>query len=76
METERVAIVKVTEQRLDAALAQLVDLLGNLEAIIPRGSRVLIKPNFVFRLRIGALRIQSLSKPWCASFQRLRRERY
>ena len=48
MATERVAIVKVIEQRLDEALTQLVGLLGNLEEIVPRGSRVLIKPNFVF----------------------------
>jgi uncharacterized protein (DUF362 family) len=45
---ERVAIVKVVEQRLDEAVAQVVALLCDLDEIVPRGSRVLIKPNFVF----------------------------
>ncbi|MFH1086644.1 MAG: DUF362 domain-containing protein, partial [Chloroflexota bacterium] len=45
---ERVAIVKVMEQRLDEAIARAVSLLGGLERIVPRGSRVLVKPNFVF----------------------------
>jgi len=45
---ERVAIVKVIEQRIDDAVAQLVGLLGDLETIIPSGSRVMVKPNLVF----------------------------
>ena len=45
---ERVAIVKVVEQRIDDAVAQLVGLLGDLEAIVSSGSRVMIKPNLVF----------------------------
>ncbi|MBT4497847.1 MAG: DUF362 domain-containing protein [Gemmatimonadetes bacterium] len=48
MSTERVGIVRVNEQRLDEALARVVGLLGDLGDIVPRGSRVLIKPNFVF----------------------------
>jgi len=48
MKTERVAIVKVIEQRLDEALQKAVALLGGLADIVPRGSRVLIKPNFTF----------------------------
>ena len=48
MGKERVAIVKVLEQHIDAALKQVLDLLGPLDDIVPRGSRVLIKPNFVF----------------------------
>jgi uncharacterized protein (DUF362 family) len=45
---ERVAIVKVVEQDIDAALERMAGLLGGLESLVPRGSRVLIKPNFVF----------------------------
>jgi len=45
---ERVAIVRITEQRIDEALQHMLDLLGGLDTIVPRGSRVLIKPNFVF----------------------------
>ena len=45
---ERVAITQVVEQRLDEALHRLVGFLGGLESIVPRNSRVLIKPNFVF----------------------------
>jgi len=45
---ERVAIVKVTEQRIDEALQQIVEMLGGLDDIVLRGSRVLVKPNFVF----------------------------
>ena len=48
MAKERVAIVKVKEQRIDEALEQIAALLGGLGDIVPRGSRVLIKPNFVF----------------------------
>lgn len=48
MSKERVAIVKVTEQCIDEALQHMLDLLGGLDVIVPRGSRVLIKPNFVF----------------------------
>ncbi len=48
MSRERVAITKVVEQRLDAALLQVVELLGDLQEIVPRNSHVLIKPNFVF----------------------------
>ena len=48
---ERVAIVKVVEQRLDEAVAQAVALLGGLEEIVPRGSKVLVKPNFVLPSR-------------------------
>ena len=48
MPKERVAIVKVTEQHLDEALENLISLLGAVEEILPRGSRVLIKPNFTF----------------------------
>ena len=48
MSTECVGIVRVNEQRLDEALERVVGLLGDLQKIIPRGSRVLIKPNFVF----------------------------
>ena len=48
MSTERVGIVRVNEQRLDEALERLVGLLGGLEGIVARGSRVLVKPNFVF----------------------------
>jgi len=48
MATERVGIVRVNEQRLDEALGRVVGLLGDLEKIVPQGSRVLIKPNFVF----------------------------
>jgi uncharacterized protein (DUF362 family) len=43
-----VAIVKVVEQRLDEAVAQSVALLGGLDEIVPRGSKVLVKSNFVF----------------------------
>jgi len=45
---ERVAIVKIREQRIDDGVAQVVGLLGGLEDIVPPGSRVLVKPNFVF----------------------------
>ena len=45
---ERVGIAKVVEQRLDDAIAQVVGLLGDLEAIVPAGSRVMVKPNLVF----------------------------
>ena len=48
MSKERVAIVKVTEQRIDEALEQMVEMLGGLDDIVPTGSRVLVKPNFVF----------------------------
>jgi uncharacterized protein (DUF362 family) len=48
MPRERVAIAKVAEQRLDEALERLVELLGGLADIVPRGSRVLVKPNLVF----------------------------
>ena len=48
MSKERVAIVKVVEQDIDAALERIARLLGGLESLIPRGSRVLVKPNFVF----------------------------
>jgi uncharacterized protein (DUF362 family) len=48
MVKERVAIIKVVEQRIDAALEQIGCLLGGLDDIVPRGSRVLVKPNFVF----------------------------
>lgn len=48
MPTERVGIAKVNEQRLDEALERVIGLLGDLHDIVPRGSRVLIKPNFVF----------------------------
>ena len=48
MSKERVAIVKVIEQDIDAALERIVGLLGGLEDLIPRGSRVLVKPNLVF----------------------------
>lgn len=46
MKKGRVAIVRVTEQRLDEALQESIGLLGGLEQIVPRGSRVLVKPNF------------------------------
>ena len=45
---ERVAVVKVVEQRLGEAVAHVVALLGSLDEIVPRGSRILVKPNFVF----------------------------
>ncbi len=48
MSKEHVAIVKVTEQHIDEALEQIVELLGGADDIIPSGSRVLVKPNFVF----------------------------
>lgn len=48
MEKKRVAIVKVTEQRLDEAIVEMISLLGGMEEIVPGGSRVLIKPNFTF----------------------------
>ena len=48
MVKERVAIVKVVEHHIDAALKQVADLLGGLGDIVPRGSRVLVKPNYVF----------------------------
>ena len=48
MAKEIVAIVKVTEQRLDDAVAQLMALLGNPDSILPTGSQVVIKPNLVF----------------------------
>ena len=48
MSKERVAIAKVSEQRLDEAVERVVGLLGGLDEIVPSGSRVLIKPNFVF----------------------------
>lgn len=43
---ERVAIAKIVEQRLDDAVAQVVDLVAPLTEIVPPGSRVLIKPNY------------------------------
>ena len=46
--SERVAIVRVIEQRIDDAVEALLGLLGNSSEIIPPGSRVLIKPNLVF----------------------------
>jgi uncharacterized protein (DUF362 family) len=46
MSKERVAIIKVKEQQLDAAVQELVDLVGPLQKIVPRGSRVLVKPNY------------------------------
>lgn len=48
MSKEQVAIVKVEEQRLDQALQEMISLLGGLEEIVPRNSRVLVKPNFTF----------------------------
>ncbi len=48
MSKERVAIVKVTEQRIDEALRRITELLGGLADIVPEGSRVLVKPNLVF----------------------------
>ena len=42
---ETVAIAKVAEQRLDEALRRIATLLGGLDDVVPRGSRVLIKPN-------------------------------
>lgn len=48
MSNERVAITKVVEQRLDKAVQRVVELLGDVEEIVPRNSRVLIKPNYVF----------------------------
>ena len=48
MSKERVAITKVVEQRLDEAVERVVGLLGDLDEIVPKGSRVLVKPNFVF----------------------------
>ena len=48
MSRERVAVVKMIEQRLDEAVARCVGLLGGLESVVPRGSRVLVKPNLVF----------------------------
>jgi len=48
MTKERVAILKVKEQRIDEALEQIVEMLGGLDEIVPSGSRVLVKPNFVF----------------------------
>ena len=45
---QRVGIVKVVDQVIDEALYNLVELLGDLNTIIPRGSRILIKPNLVF----------------------------
>lgn len=46
MPKERVAIVKVEEQRLDEALQRVVEWLGPLETLIPPGSRVVVKPNY------------------------------
>lgn len=48
MSLERVAITRVVEQRLDEAVERLVGLLGPVDETVPRGSRVLIKPNLVF----------------------------
>ena len=48
MSKERVAVVRVVEQRIDEALEQIMALLGGLEDIVPSGSRVMVKPNFVF----------------------------
>ncbi|MFP3896078.1 MAG: DUF362 domain-containing protein [Anaerolineales bacterium] len=48
MSRDRVAITRVVEQRLDEAVLHAVELLGDLQEIIPSNSRVLIKPNFVF----------------------------
>ena len=48
MTAEKVAIAKVIEQRIDDAVAHLVTLLGSLYDIVPRGSRVMVKPNLVF----------------------------
>jgi uncharacterized protein (DUF362 family) len=48
MGRERVAVVRVVEQRIDEALEALLGLLGGLEGIVPQGSRVLVKPNFTF----------------------------
>lgn len=48
MSKERVAIVRVVEQRLDEAVKRCVELLGGLRSIVPAGSRVLVKPNLVF----------------------------
>ena len=48
MSKERVAIVKLIEQRIDEALEKMIELLGGLNDIVPNGSRVLVKPNFVF----------------------------
>jgi uncharacterized protein (DUF362 family) len=48
MSRERVAIVKVVEQDMDRALERIAGLLGGLKDLIPSGSRVLVKPNFVF----------------------------
>jgi len=48
MSKERVAIVKVKEQRIDEALKQIVELLGGLSTVVPNGSYVIVKPNFVF----------------------------
>jgi len=48
MRKEQVAIVRVEEQRLDRALQEMIALLGGLEEAVPRGSRVLVKPNFTF----------------------------
>lgn len=48
MEKQRVAIVKVVEQRIDEAMGRIADLLGGLDDVLPVGGRILLKPNFVF----------------------------
>jgi uncharacterized protein (DUF362 family) len=48
MTKEQVAVVRVTEQRIDEALERIAELLGGLTDLVPRGSRVLVKPNLVF----------------------------
>ena len=44
---DKVSIVRVWEQDTFAAVKQSVSLLGNLDLIIPAGSKVLVKPNIV-----------------------------
>jgi hypothetical protein len=51
---ERAAIVKVREQHIEEGVAQLLGKLGRLRDILPAGSRVMIRPSFVFPPRIGA----------------------
>ena len=43
----KVSIVHIHEQNTYAALENAVELLGGLEDTIPRGSKILIKPNLV-----------------------------
>ena len=57
MATSAVSIVKVEGDRVEDAVREAIELAGGLEAAIPPGSSVLIKPNVVSPSRSGSGKI-------------------